>query len=88
MTTEYGFPLPYVLGTDPRHYLTLEAGLALLEARRERLAPGSVAGHVAHAVARARDAVRKYYEENFTIIHPAPPVTAAADTQEDTAHGR
>lgn len=86
MTTEYGFPLPYVLGTDPRNYLTLEAGLSLLEARRERLAPGSVAGHVAGAVARARDAVRAWYEERFTIVPPAQ-MTAEPQNEEDTAHG-
>lgn len=83
MTTEYGFPLPYVLGTDPRHHLSLEAGLALLEARRERLSPGSVAGHVAAAVARARDAVRQWYEERYTIVPHAQMIATEEDTDHD-----
>jgi hypothetical protein len=71
MVAEYHFPLAYVLGTDPRHYLRLEAGLALLDARRERRNPGSVIGYVADAVSRAREEVRHWYEARYTIVPEA-----------------
>lgn len=59
---DYHMPLAYILGSDPRHYLSLDAGLAILDARRERLQPGSLVGHVQRAIARARDAVRAWHE--------------------------
>lgn len=65
---EYKLPLAMILGTDPLHYLSFDAGLALLEARRERLEPGSVVGHVQRAIARARDAVRNWHEKQGHLL--------------------
>jgi hypothetical protein len=55
---EHHLPLDYILGTDPARYLSVPAGLALLEARRERLHPGSTPSHAACEIATARAAVR------------------------------
>jgi hypothetical protein len=59
LMAEHHLPLPYILGTDPAHFLAVPAGLALLNARRERLHPGSVPSHAAREIALARKAVRE-----------------------------
>lgn len=66
--SEYHLPLEYIVGRDPRKFLSLDAGLALIDARRERLHPGSTIGYLHRAVARARDAVRTWHEERHTIL--------------------
>lgn len=66
--SEYHLPLAFILGADPRHQLSVDAGLALLDARRERLHPGTTLGYIHRAVARARDAVRSWHEERHTIV--------------------
>lgn len=81
---EYGFSLAQVLGRDPRNTLLLDAGLALLEARRERKQPGSTVSCYIRAVARARDAVRQWYEERYELL---PHAEYLARTSPTPSHG-
>lgn len=64
LMAEHHLPLPFIMGSDPRHYLSVEAGFALLGARRERLHPGSVPSFARHAIAAARAAAKREFLAN------------------------
>lgn len=59
LMAEHHLPLPFILGSDPAHFLPVDTGLALLNARRERLHPGSVPSYAAGAIAAARKAEKE-----------------------------
>lgn len=68
MMHEYHTPLHRILGVNPRDTLLLDAGLAILDARRERLFPGSAAGYLHRHVARVRDQIRTRLASLYRIL--------------------
>lgn len=50
------------------HDFPVRAGLCLMEARRERLAPGSAASHVDRLAMQAMDAEKARIAREFTLI--------------------
>lgn len=58
--------------TGVRLRLPLAAGLTLLEARSCRLAPDHTVSYVERAIIKARQEVRRWYEERCEIV-PTPP---------------